>query len=403
MRTCRLILSSLLVLNATLGPSAVFKNPDLPIENAASQSTMRPGDSLHRIQLSDLGSILENSCALLGIPPSDSDPSVHSLLVQLTQIFQNDVKVFIGQMAIVANASRIAWKPSYISQIEHGSPPKLVFYAHEVKDRTCLLIPRKTVFQAEPYIGRMVLKTLVQFVNEKCGVFRTVSSGLTPAGLFHQHIMHNLYKPEKPVGYCKRIKMPLKHEFFQEYLLRSRPVIIENAIENWPAMRKWTKEYFYKKFGSQEVHIKLTPNGNFEGVESGKLWASYRDGWIPHNVRSQLSFPDLVVVRPATREMKFSDFLDIISAGNSTYSAYLEYTSIPYYMPALQEDIAEMPFIAGLLEQRHLNIWLSDGNTLGKLHFDPYDNFLCQVRENFLLACTTIFSILMIFITSRAN
>ena len=134
MRTCKLILSSLLVLNATLGPSAVFQNPDLPIEDAASQSTVRLEGSLHRIQLSDLGSILENSCALLGIPPSDSDLSVHSLLVQLTQIFQDDAKVFIGRMAIVANASQIAWKPSYIGEVDHGSPPKLVFYAREVKD-----------------------------------------------------------------------------------------------------------------------------------------------------------------------------------------------------------------------------------------------------------------------------
>lgn len=381
MRTCKLILSSLLVLNATLGPSAVFQNLDLPIsEDAASQSTMRPEGSLHHVQLSDLGGILENSCALLGIPPSDSDPSVHLLLAQLTQVFQNDAEVFIGRMSIFANVTQIAWKPRYISHIDHESPPQLVFYAREVKDRTCLLVPQKTVFQAEPYIGRLVLETMVQFVNEKCGVFRTVSGDLSPAGLFHQHIMHNLYKPEKPVTHCKRIKLPLKHEFIQEYLLRSRPVVIEGALEHWPAMRKWTTKYFYEKFGSQEVHIKLTPNGNFEGVESGKLWAAYRDGWIPANVRSQLSFPDLVVVRPATREMKFSDFLDIITAGNSTYSAYLEYTSIPYYMPALQEDIAEMTFIAGLLQQRHLNIWLSDGNTLGKLHFDPYDNFLCQVN-----------------------
>ena len=176
--------------------------------------------------------------------------------------------------------------------------------------------------------------------------------------------------------------MPQRHAFFQEYLLRSRPVVIENAISNWPAIRKWTTNYFYKKYGSQEVHIKLTPNGNFEGVESGKLWGDYKENWIPERVKSQLLFPDLVVVRPATTEMRFSDFLDLILSANRTYSAYLEYSSIPYYMPELEEDIVEMPFVKGLLKRKHLNMWLSDGNTLGKLHFDPYDNFLCQVSPS---------------------
>ncbi|XP_022083577.1 jmjC domain-containing protein 7-like isoform X5 [Acanthaster planci] len=61
-------------------------------------------------------------------------------------------------------------------------------------------------------------------------------------------------------------------------------------------------------------------------------------------------------------------------------SAYLEYSSIPDYLPELEEDIPEFPFAQDLLTRRHLNIWLGDGNTLGKLHFDPFDNFLCQIR-----------------------
>ena len=373
MRTCTLLLPTLLVLTATLIPTAVFQ---LTAGVPHSTQLNMTGGFLHYVQLSDLKDILQDRCALLGMPSSDS--SVQPLLVQLTQIFQDDMNVFIGQM--VLNNTRIVWKPNYL--IDQENPPKFIFYAPEVKDRTCLLIPPKTVFQAEPYVGRMVVETLVQFVNEKCGTFRTVSGAPSATGLFHQHIMNNLYRPEQPIGNCRRIKVPQRHAFFQEYLLRSRPVVIENAISNWPAIRKWTTNYFYKKYGSQEVHIKLTPNGNFEGVESGKLWGDYKENWIPERVRSQLLFPELVVVRPATTEMRFSDFLDLILSANRTYSAYLEYSSIPYYMPELEEDIVEMPFVKGLLKRKHLNMWLSDGNTLGKLHFDPYDNFLCQVSPS---------------------
>ncbi|KAL8618973.1 hypothetical protein ACOMHN_018356 [Nucella lapillus] len=38
-----------------------------------------------------------------------------------------------------------------------------------------------------------------------------------------------------------------------------------------------------------------------------------------------------------------------------------------------------MEFFENVLKLAHLNIWLSDGNTLGKAHFDPFDNFLCQI------------------------
>lgn len=329
--------------------------------------------TLHHVQLSDLSGILQESCALLGIPPSDSD--AQSLLTELSEIFQNDPHVFIGQL-MLRNVSEINWR----FDLGNSDTPRLVFYPQELRDRACLLMPPKTVFHAEPYTGRMIIQTLIQFINEKCGAFRTEIGTLTSTGLFHQHIMENLYQPKNLAGHCKRIKMPQKYEFFPEYLFRSRPVIIENAIKDWPAVKKWRTEYLRKEFGNQEIHIKLTPDGNFEGVEKATLWGDYHDDWIPEKVKTQLHFPDLVVVRPATTEMIFSDFLDFITSGNKTYSAYLEYSSIPYYMPKLEEDIFELPFVEGVLERRHLNMWLSDGNTLGKLHFDPYDNFLCQVR-----------------------
>ena len=331
--------------------------------------------SLHyNVKLSDLGGILQNSCALLGIAPHNA--AIQSLLFELCRVFHNDARVFIGQLAS-GNSSEILWRSFHEDTSVNGT--ELVFYSREPMERSCLLMPQKTVFRAEPYSGRMIVDTIVQFLNEKCGTFRTRSGSLTAPGLFHQHVMNNLYKPDKPVGECPRIKMPLRHTFIQDYLLRSRPVVIENAVENWPAMKKWAREFLHEEFGRREIHIKLTPNGNFEGVESATLWADYHENWIPEVVRSQLSFPDLVVVRPATSEMKFSDFLELISSGNSSYSAYLEYSSIPHHMPKLEDDIHELPFVENLLERRHLNIWLSDGNTLGKLHFDPYDNFLCQV------------------------
>ena len=45
-----------------------------------------------------------------------------------------------------------------------------------------------------------------------------------------------------------------------------------------------------------------------------------------------------------------------------------------------EADAPELELARGILDLRMRNVWLSDGHTLGKLHMDEYDNFLCQVK-----------------------
>jgi jumonji domain-containing protein 7 len=197
-----------------------------------------------------------------------------------------------------------------------------------------------------------------------------------------EHLL-NFKDEELNIAKCEHAPLPSKDKFFHEYLKRSKPVIFKNAITHWPAMKKWTNEYFRTHYGDRLVHIKLTPLGKLEGVDFASNFENYNDFNIPPVVKEQLLFPDLVVVRPAEANMNFSAFIDtyesVANGSRSKFSAYLEYSSISDIMPELQDDIIEMPFMQKTLRLEHLNMWLSDGNTLGKLHFDPFDNFLCQV------------------------
>ncbi len=130
------------------------------------------------------------------------------------------------------------------------------------------------------------------------------------------------------------------------------------------------------------VRVAFAPYGEYEGCEKTSNFDDFKEFKFPDIVKSELPFPDLVVVRPAFLEIDFSTFMGMLqSSNNSEISAYLEYSSIPSLLPELEQDIKEMPFVSGELKRRHLNIWLSNGNTLGKLHFDPFDNFLCQVSH----------------------
>lgn len=43
--------------------------------------------------------------------------------------------------------------------------------------------------------------------------------------------------------------------FVREYVRRNRPVVIDGAAARWPALERWTPEYFRDRFGDQQVQV----------------------------------------------------------------------------------------------------------------------------------------------------
>ncbi|KRZ70278.1 JmjC domain-containing protein 7 [Trichinella papuae] len=303
-----------------------------------------------------------------------------------------------------------------------------------VKDRTCLMHSINKVEKRSAKIIPNSGENVVDFINNICGTFLTKNGDLNATGKRIEALKKNLHNVEsKKVtlhelnrqcaspdlkyffysGICRTVqencykdnlssecttkqntfisleqceemdKLPNKQEFISEYLFRSKPVIFRKAVHHWPAFRKWTMDFFMQSYSDVSVHMKLSPTVEFEGVESETLWNNSANFTIPTAIKQALDNPDLVTVRPAGVEMKFKDFLNLINettnATNKVF-AYLEYTSMRSYFAGLENDVNEMPFVKNILNLNHLNIWMSDGNTLGKLHFDEYDNFLCQIR-----------------------
>ena len=253
------------------------------------------------------------------------------------------------------------------------------------EDRKCLLKPQTEI---KPKAVAMEVKNgkvadVIEFINRKCVFFKDVNGQLTEPGARRKKLVQSFYHVKNSVNRnCEEIEMPTKEEFVTKYLFHSKPVIFKNAIRHWPAIKKWSSDFLRYEYGEKQVHVKLTEDGEFEGCDKADKFENFARFQIPKQVIKQLNFPDLVVVRPAVANIKFSKFLDIIENRDRNYknvSAYLEYSSVREYFPELEEDIWEIPVVKDLLHLLHLNIWISNGNTLGKLHFDPYDNFLCQL------------------------
>lgn len=348
-----------------------------------------------------------SSCAPNDSCEVDDAVSCGRIFASVDQIFLEEPRV---EVIDIDAAVEVNWLYKSMHHIMGGmTEPNctLALIIQPAIDRGCLMTPLPTQPQSPPhYINISTdsqMSLIVDQINQHCHTFRRTDGELNKYGLHEQYIKDNLYSVSEIEGHvksedafsqtddsvavlptCEKIKITSWNDFFIDYLQISKPVIISNAISHWNASMKWTNDFLRRKYGNKSVHIKLSPSTEYEGIESADLWdqgnGSFR---IPDFVLARLPFPDLVVPRPATANMKFSDYIDLMEGiGNGSIvnaSAYLEYSSIPNYFPDLRDDITEMPFLHGHLAFQHLNIWLSDGNTVGKLHFDPFDNFLCMI------------------------
>ncbi|CAG5089064.1 Similar to Jmjd7: Bifunctional peptidase and (3S)-lysyl hydroxylase Jmjd7 (Mus musculus), partial [Cotesia congregata] len=83
-------------------------------------------------------------------------------------------------------------------------------------------------------------------------------------------------------------KNPLK--FHRDFISRNVPVLIKNALYNWPAIYKWSASYFREKLPDKLVTVAVTPNG-------------YADAIVSDNGKKLFTLPE-------EREMKMSSFLD---------------------------------------------------------------------------------------------
>jgi Cupin-like domain len=53
----------------------------------------------------------------------------------------------------------------------------------------------------------------------------------------------------------ERVPMLSEREFFERYYATNTPVVLTQAMHDWPALRRWTPEYFRDHYGKVEIEI----------------------------------------------------------------------------------------------------------------------------------------------------
>lgn len=78
--------------------------------------------------------------------------------------------------------------------------------------------------------------------------------------------------------------------FYRDFVSKNLPVLIDGAIDKWPALTKWkSDEYLRSVIGETEVTVDFTPDGRGDSIVQDKLF-----------------------VTPCEEKLKFSEFLNLL-------------------------------------------------------------------------------------------
>ena len=101
--------------------------------------------------------------------------------------------------------------------------------------------------------------------------------------------------PLESDGFIPREKLSYK-EFYKNYLKANKPVVIEGAIDDWPALKKWSPRYFKENFPNKKLILRDT-NSHTELADFVDMAESATaDNPAPYlrNIHIREDFPELL-------------------------------------------------------------------------------------------------------------
>lgn len=155
-----------------------------------------------------------------------------------------------------------------------------------------------------------------------------------------------------------RIKNPDLSTFNHKILPADRPVVIEGAIEHWPALERWSPDYFAQRFGDRTTTVYRTHNA--------KVVFNHQHGLT-------------------NEEQTFSEFTQQITKGMSEHQTRMR-CSVFNTLPELREDFT-VPNYCSNGRNLQATLWFSGAPSVTRLHFDLPHNLLAQVygKKRFIL------------------
>jgi Cupin-like domain len=189
------------------------------------------------------------------------------------------------------------------------------------------------------------------------GMQDVATSPMMQAARNHQQITHKLQSIM--LNHCKlqqhdpkfstieRRGRVTEQELLQDYYLANRPVIITDLASDWPALKKWTPDYFKAHFGDVEVEVQ------------------YGRGADPNYEQNKLTL---------RRKIRLADFVDDVQRAGSTNDMYMTANNEALKtgpLASLVHDIGALPgYLVPERLQQEAFLWFGPAGTVTPLHHD---------------------------------
>lgn len=148
-----------------------------------------------------------------------------------------------------------------------------------------------------------------------------------------------------------------RDDFERHYYRGNRPLVIRGAVNHWPALGRWSREYFESLFGDRRVPIDYN-----------------RSGFLTYTA---LDDKDPV----QRKELPFREAAAEICTPDPTHRrCYLRNISLPDYFPELMQDYEPPALIGDPGRITMIHFWYGAPGCVTALHFDWTSNFLVQVQ-----------------------
>lgn len=146
-----------------------------------------------------------------------------------------------------------------------------------------------------------------------------------------------------------------REEFYSQYYLLNKPVIISGMLDDWPALAKWNFDFLRTHFGEREVEIQM---GRAQDV-------NYEINSNQHK-----------------RKMPLANYLDMIQGAQESNDFYMTANNSSANRQALAElwqDIGRLPEYLNPESKDDGFLWLGPKGTRTPFHHDLTNNFMAQV------------------------
>ena len=162
--------------------------------------------------------------------------------------------------------------------------------------------------------------------------------------------------------------VPSAAAFVADIVNTHAPTVVTNFQVGWggdAGPDAFTKAALTQRLGDSIVRVSMSETGRFDGPENGALWG------LPPTTD--------VLVRPPATSMLLHDFFTLSNKTKGP-TFYLEYLALHQYLgPPFLALVPPPPTAKEALEPLVTNLWVGTRPTVSPLHYDDYENLLCQI------------------------